>query len=219
MKRFAWWTVIGAVALIVGYVWGVATVTYRVFPYTIIKSSSGISPAQRPLQIAITKFHAAHPRKADIVFIGDSIFGMIPWNDVFPERSVAIRAIGGSTSGQTLARIDSVIATQAPIAVMLIGTNDAAQGIDRDETIRNVTAIRKRLSGRLILISVPRCTDLDPLCSAMLPRIAELHKAYPTLPGVEYVKLPAMRDSDFSDGIHPSASGMEKIVETVKSAL
>ena len=82
MRRFTLWgAVIGAVATLIGFSWGMATVRYRIFPYTVIKSTVGELPSQRPAQIAKANFYATHPRKADIVFVDLGSINWIPLND------------------------------------------------------------------------------------------------------------------------------------------
>jgi lysophospholipase L1-like esterase len=82
---------------------------------------------------------AARPR---VVFLGDSITGLWPLNEYFPDRDFVNRGISGQITGQMLGRFQTDVADLNPAAVVLLaGTNDIARGVDIATIKNNVTMI------------------------------------------------------------------------------
>ena len=99
-----------------------------------------------------------------VVFLGDSISEFGLWDEWFPKMPVLNRGIGGETSGQVLARLDTAI--NEPRAVfLLVGTNDLTADMPLDTIVSNVREIVDRIESRapgtpLFLQSVmPRTAD------------------------------------------------------------
>ena len=86
------------------------------------------------------QFEATGTPDGRVVFLGDSISEGGLWDEWFPDQPVLNRGIGGETSAQVLARLDSAIA--GPRAVfLLVGTNDLTTAVPEDDIVDNVEAI------------------------------------------------------------------------------
>lgn len=94
-----------------------------------------------------------------VVFLGDSLTRNGDWNDWFPDIEALNFGVGGDTTEDVLARIDSVIEAQPDEIVLLIGTNDLGLRRSVESLVRNTQSIlvelRRALPGsRLLLQSV-----------------------------------------------------------------
>jgi lysophospholipase L1-like esterase len=94
-----------------------------------------------------------------VVFLGDSLTRNGDWSDWFPDVEALNFGVGGDTSEDVLARIDSVIDAQPDEIVLLIGTNDLGLRRSVESLVRNTQSIlvelRRALPGsRLLLQSV-----------------------------------------------------------------
>jgi lysophospholipase L1-like esterase len=83
------------------------------------------------------QFRALGASNGTVVFLGDSITEGGLWNEWFPHVPVLNRGIGGETSADLLARLDTAI--YSPSAVfLLIGTNDLGMAIAEDDILANI---------------------------------------------------------------------------------
>ena len=79
-----------------------------------------------------------------ILFLGDSITDYGMWHEWFPDLPTLNRGVGGETTGELLARIDTAI--NRPVAVfLLIGTNDISWAVPSAEIIDNLRQIIARI--------------------------------------------------------------------------
>ncbi|HEY8590760.1 MAG TPA: hypothetical protein VIL55_14535, partial [Naasia sp.] len=69
------------------------------------------------------QFAEVGARSGRVVFLGDSISEFGLWEEWFPEIPVLNRGIGGETSAQVLARLETAI-TEPRAVFLLVGTND-----------------------------------------------------------------------------------------------
>ena len=165
-----------------------------------------------------------------IVFLGDSISEQGNWDEWFPDEPVLNRGIGGETSAQVLARLDTAI--NAPRAVLLlIGTNDLSMAVPEDAIVANVRSILDRIENLapgapVVLQSVmPRNPLLRAEIRSLNRRYRELVNATPAK--VSYLDLwPALADDDgamrreFSlDSLHLNGAGYAAWVEVLRPAL
>ena len=127
-----------------------------------------------------------------IVFLGDSISEFGLWDEWFPDRPVLNRGIGGETSAQVLARLDTAI-SEPQAVFLLIGTNDLAAGVSEDQIVRNVRSILQGIEDRapgtpVFLQSVmPRTADFRAEIETLNSRYRRLAKSFAA--HVQYVDL------------------------------
>jgi lysophospholipase L1-like esterase len=91
-----------------------------------------------------TQLETLGPAREHVVMLGDSITEFGNWDEWFPEIPITNRGIGGETSIQLLARVDSAI--DHPLAVfVLIGTNDLSRDVPQQEIAQNVGSILAKI--------------------------------------------------------------------------
>lgn len=173
------------------------------------------------------QFAAVGVPAGQIVFLGDSISEFGLWHEWFPEEPVLNRGVGGETSGQVLARLDTAI--NAPLGVfLLIGTNDLTAVIPEDEVAANVRAIldgiERRAPGTPVWVQsvMPRTTRFRAEIEALNRRYRDLVDAAPGQ--VRYLDLwPALATSagtlkpEYSlDALHLNGEGYRAWLEVLR---
>ena len=183
-------------------------------------------------------FIYAAPAPADqpcrIAVLGDSLtssYGLdLPQG--FPARlEEALRAEGyacevldagvaGDTSAGGVARLDWMLGDEPSHVIVELGGNDALRALPPEEMERNLDAILTRLTAEGIpvllagMLAPPNLgPDYGAEFAAVFPRVAEKHDVplYPFfLDGVA-----GDPDLNQRDGIHPSAAGIERIVDGI----
>jgi acyl-CoA thioesterase-1 len=177
---------------------------------------------------------AAAADTVEIVALGDSLtagYGLDP-GDAFPEQlqaalvarghdvTVANAGVSGDTATDGLARLEWSVPAEADIVIVELGANDALRGIDPAVTRKALDEIVSKLQARdqTVLLTgmlAPRnlgdsyATEFD----AIYPDLAAQHDValYPFfLEGVA-----TDRSLNQSDGMHPTAEGVAKIVDAI----
>src|SRR6187402_519237 len=91
-----------------------------------------------------------------VLFLGDSITAGGDWSAWFPDVNALNFGIGGNTTDDVLARLDTVVAADPDEIIMLIGTNDFGTRQNVEHLVRNVQSIlvdlRKELPGSRMLV-------------------------------------------------------------------
>lgn len=176
--------------------------------------------------------HAGGPPR--IVVLGDSLtagYGLEP-GQAFParlqaalhERGIAATVINAGVSGDTtaggLARLDWTVKDEPDAVIVELGANDGLRGLDPQETYDNLDAIVTQLKERNIPVLLAGMKappnlgkEYGEAFDAVYPRLAETHDVmlYPFfLDGVA-----AEPDLNQSDGLHPTAEGIQVIVERI----
>lgn len=175
---------------------------------------------------------AADPVK--IVALGNSLtagFGL-PREAAFPARlEAALRAKGfaveianagvsGDTPSGGLARLDWSVPEGTDAVILELGANDALRGLDPKVTRAALDAILRRLGERRIAVLLAGMrappnmgSDYARAFDAIFPDLAAAHDVvfYPFfLDGVA-----AERVLNQGDGMHPTAAGIDAIVERI----
>ena len=167
-----------------------------------------------------------------IVGFGDSLmagYGLNP-GESFPERlEAALRAKGhdvvianagvsGDTSSGGLSRLDWSVPDGTDLVILELGANDMLRGVAPEITEKNLEEMIARLQARdiaVLLAGMRAAPNLGPdyaeAFDGMFPRLAQKHDLplYPFfLDGVA-----ADRSFLLEDGMHPSAAGIDRMVE------
>jgi lysophospholipase L1-like esterase len=91
-----------------------------------------------------------------VLFLGDSITQGGDWATWFPELNTLNFGVGGDTTEDVLARLDTVVEAQPDEIVLLIGTNDLGLRRNVETLVRNVQSIlvdlRRDLPGSRMLV-------------------------------------------------------------------
>ena len=86
-------------------------------------------------------FRASPVSTGAIVFLGNSITEGGNWSEMFPEKHILNRGIGGDISEGVLKRLDEVIRHQPSKLFICIGTNDIAKGVEQTAILQNYRTI------------------------------------------------------------------------------
>ncbi|KOH44613.1 hypothetical protein NC99_25980 [Sunxiuqinia dokdonensis] len=70
--------------------------------------------------------------KNEIVFLGNSITENGDWNELFKNKNIVNRGIGGDVCFGLLDRLDEVLASQPESIFLMIGINDIGRGVPVD---------------------------------------------------------------------------------------
>jgi acyl-CoA thioesterase-1 len=177
---------------------------------------------------------AAEAEPTTIVALGDSLTAGLglPVADAFPAKlEAALKARGhdvtvlnagvsGDTATGGLARLDWAVGPEADAVIVELGANDMLRGVDPRETRKAIDQIVGRLAGRDLpvlvagMLAAPNLgPDYKAAYDAIFPEVAQTHGAllYPFfLDGV-------VGDQKLNqpDGIHPTAEGVEVVVERI----
>ena len=180
--------------------------------------------------------HAEAPIR--LVALGDSLtagYRLAP-SDAFPAKlekalksrgwnvSVANAGVSGDTSKAGLARFDWAVPKNTDAVIVELGANDALRGVDPAQTKANLDAILSRLKDRntpALLAGFPTPTGYGPdyarSFADLFPALAKKYDAihYPSF--LEGVALKP--DLNQSDGLHPTAKGIDVIVTNILPAV
>jgi acyl-CoA thioesterase-1 len=176
----------------------------------------------------------AADRPVKIVALGDSLTtGLgLPAQDAFPARlqralkakGIAAEIIDAGVSGDTasggLSRLDWSVPQDADAVIVELGANDALRGVDPKVTREALDKIVAQLRGRKIEVLL--CGMLAPrnlggdYAAAFDPIFPEIAKTHGVVFHPFFLEGIAA-DPKFtqSDGMHPNAAGVGKIVEGI----
>jgi lysophospholipase L1-like esterase len=91
---------------------------------------------------------------AAVVMLGDSITEAAPWDEITSCRSIANRGVGGDTTAGVLGRLEGVLKLRPRAVFLMIGVNDIALGVAREQTLANYRGILDRLNAANLQTSV-----------------------------------------------------------------
>jgi lysophospholipase L1-like esterase len=83
--------------------------------------------------------------KNEIVFLGNSITENGDWNELFKNKNIVNRGIGGDVCFGLLNRLDEVIASQPKSIFLMIGINDIGRNVPVDVIAAKVLEIIQRI--------------------------------------------------------------------------
>lgn len=127
------------------------TIHFKVWPYSFLTQIMGQSK-NMTLGLASERRRSIfdsflEPR--DVVFVGDSLTEQAPWNDMFPNVSIANRGIGGETFEDMLLRLDDIVALEPKAVFLMGGVNDAISD-DLPASVSHFTSIVETLGSHSI---------------------------------------------------------------------
>lgn len=181
--------------------------------------------------VLAANFTAKAAEPVTIVGFGDSLMAgyQLPSSEAFPSKlqaalrskghevSVINAGVSGDTTSGGLSRLDWSVPDTANLVVLELGANDALRGISPNLTQANLESMITRLKQRGIAIALvgmlapPNMgADYGQAFNAIYPDLAEKHD----LPFYRFFLegVAATPDLLLSDGMHPNADGVDKMV-------
>lgn len=210
--------------LLIGLIWGVASTHYNFFPYKQLRNIKRIiSPelAFNPYYYDRVSIFNTFQGNADIVMIGDSLTDFGEWNEILQGKSILNRGISGDRTDGVLKRLDSVIATGASKAFIMIGFNDINAEVDAVKIIKNYEDIILKLTDNGMSVFIQSILFINDNAKSPTNKIiAQVNHQLKTLSqntqSVTYINLnsklaPSGKlESQFTtDGIHLNSKGYE----------
>ena len=221
--RYLIWAMVAAIAVAFGLAWGIAATKRDFFPYNIVKmvwGDAGLDAHVRSARRDLMEIQDKYGRPNSTVIVGDSIMAAVPWHEILPD--VTVRAVGGATSADVLARLPKLSTLPSKRSVLMIGVNDVLAGEAPEAIADRVEQIVTGLPGRVTLMGVWPCNSKFPRCASYLPTIAALNSKLAAKVGerVTYVPPPpSVAEHLTYDGLHLRLAGMEMLVEHVLRTL
>jgi acyl-CoA thioesterase-1 len=193
--------------------------------------------AMRALSLALALLAAplaGWAAPVSIVALGDSLtagYGLAP-GESFPEQleaalrgrghdvTVANAGVSGDTASDGLARLEWSVPAEADIVIVELGANDALRGVDPAVTREALSGILSKLDERgqaALLVGMMAPPNMGSAYAAefdaIYPELAAEHDVplYPFF--LEGVAAEAALNQ--GDGIHPTAAGVAKIVQSI----
>ncbi len=167
-----------------------------------------------------------------VLALGDSLtagYGLAA-EEAFPARlqmalrkqGLRVRVINAGVSGDTSAggraRLDWSLADNPSAAIVELGANDALRGLDPDATRANLDAIISKLRKRGIAVLLAGMLAPPNLGPEYEARFNAIYPALATKHGVLFYPffldgVAARPELNQADGMHPTAAGVDIIVE------
>lgn len=206
-----------ALAVLAAYAYGVATMRWQVFPYSVLKrlTYSGSNPAGKTSYWA-TKVSVFATSRAEVVMFGDSMTEVGQW--AFDGVSVANHGIASEATMGFLDRVEATIQAGPRLVFVQGGTNDL-KGLATPESIAaNLIAVAMRFHGAGIEVVLQSAVPTRAF--HLRDYVPKLHKVNQLLAdwcqksGVHFLDLtPALcrdgviREEFTLDGTHPNGEG------------
>lgn len=210
------------VVILAVFAYGLLVGRYKIFPYQqVVSLKEKINPNpfvtsthdERQVQL-----FEVFGNRADLVLIGDSHteFGM--WSEYFTSRTIANRGIFADTTGDVLARMDTILSSNPKTAYVMLGVNDIFEELSIEEIIINyqeIVSILKSNNIEVIVQSIVQChshrcaQDKIAQINTLNERLEKLAKDE----AIDFLYLEGLSnqtgltDEMTYDGIHLTAAG------------
>lgn len=168
--------------------------------------------------------------RADVVMVGDSITSEGLWTETIPELKVANRGVIADTVSDVLGRIDTVVATRAGIAFVMMGINDINRGREIDDILRNYGRVLDGLGKagiRTVVFATFECSK--SACGDSLEKVRRLNAGLRDVAArleVPYIDindrlsgLDGLSRAHTHDGIHLNAAAYRIWTDAVRGFL
>ena len=142
-------------------------------------------------------------------------------------KPVINEGIGGTTTGDGLARVNDVLQADRPgYLLILYGANDAIMGDDSDNALANLQGIIDAAKANKtvpVIATLPPMSGEHSIFNGEATRISSGIRDLAAQNGIALVDLEAAFDSNpdliGSDGLHPTAAGYQVIAQSFDDVL
>lgn len=222
-------SLIGFVALaVLAYAAGAITVHNRWFPYAQLQElrSAAAPPAEKP-RSSLFRYFAPD---VEVVMVGDSLTQGGIWAEMFPSVAIANRGVGGDTTLDVLARLDTILSTEPEVAFVMIGVNDAARGLAPDEIFANYAKVVDALQVAGVEVAIQSTIECSATsCGATQNVLRELNRKLAALAaerGMDYVDINSaladesgLKPAYTYDGTHLNGAGYRQWVDALSETM
>lgn len=215
------------------FLYGVVTVQYKIFPFNQLKAIKQlVSPTSKTSSLDYfyhkkSSSEGQGRHQYDVVFIGDSITNRAEWGVLFPSQNIANLGLDGESTDGVLKRMDSIYATNARKAFIMIGINDFLDGAEVNDVIENYRKIINELVAQGIqtyvqstILAGHRNARLNKKIMALndqLKKIANEKKSFTYIDLNASLAKGLVLDSKYSpDDIHLNGSGYAVWKDVIK---
>jgi lysophospholipase L1-like esterase len=211
------------------YAAGALTVHNRWFPYAQLREWRDRTverPAEKP-RVSLFRYFAPD---VEVAMVGDSLTQGGIWSEMFPGVGIANRGVGGNTTVDILARVDTILSTRPEVAFVMVGVNDAARGRSADEIFASYVRIVDALQGggvEVVIQSTIECSAKS--CGATLKVLRELNRMLAAMAaerGIDYVDINSaladesgLKSAYTYDGTHLNGAGYRQWVDALSEAM
>jgi lysophospholipase L1-like esterase len=219
------WAAIAGIA----YVLGAVTVHKRWFPYPQFrdwKDRTVARPAEKP-RASLFRFFSPD---AEVVMVGDSITQGGIWAEMFPGVTIANRGVGGDTTVDVLARMDTILSTKPEVAFVMIGVNDAARGRSPEEIFASYAKVVDALQGARVEVVIQSTIECSAeSCGSKREVLRELNRKLVALAaarGMDYIDLngalsdeAGLKSAYTYDGTHLTGAGYRQWADALSETM
>lgn len=172
-------------------------------------------------------FEKVDVSKGSIVAFGDSLVygigaqegeGFVAQLSTKIEKPIINMGVPGNTTAEGLARLNTVLALNPSLVLVLLGGNDYLRRVPAEQTFANIDAIITELTKReigVVLLGVQGGVLSDPF-EKEFERLSKKHDI-PYVPNV--LDGIIMKKELMNDMVHPNTAGYTKIADKVYSVL
>lgn len=170
--------------------------------------------------------HQLFQPQRDVVLLGDSLFGLGQWADIFPDASLANRGVQGETVEEINARLLDAIALQPRTIIVMGGTNDFLDGASVEEVTQAHRELRRRINpGGVELVTFATLECRRQMCGDRLDKIRALNENL-ARQSDNFVDINAtmadddgLKDAFTYDGTHLDAYGYRELATYIEPYL
>lgn len=225
--------------------------TYKFFPFKQIRYLKNLTDFSDQKKSSIQKRPSVRkkPRatlfdyfspKSDVVMIGDSLTEHVIWSEIFTQKRIANRGVGGDKGTNILARMDTILNVKPSKALIMFGINDFYTDIPVENIFSNykkIVTILRNQGVEVLIQSTLECSlplnteDKNPRrlkCVDILENIRRLNKLleqYADDRGLSFININANLSSEEKgllhkysyDGVHLLGEGYLVWANQIKS--
>lgn len=198
---------------------GLGALAYRSGLHTLLR------PQPVTYQEARRDMHRAFPANGRYVMLGDSITEYMDWRTAFPGAATVNLGIAGDTTAGVLQRLDTVTATGAETALLLIGINDLLMigAAPAEVASRHAEILRRLAQAGMRVVAMSLFTG-EPGMRDQVAQVNALVEKSCSPPNCTYVDLNTtmsegglLKPALTYDRTHLNAEGYRMLVARIKS--
>lgn len=169
-----------------------------------------------------------------IVMLGDSMILYNEWSEEFPIGPILNRGIGGDTTFGLLKRLGTITKGHPKCIIIMIGVNDIAKGIAKDQTLKNYNEILSKIekdspNSKVIITSILPVNNKLYGYRVHNSQVIQLNKSLQKLASGHHIQMVNIHDQYLKgnqldskytrDGLHLNGEGYNIWINALKPYL